>query len=135
MFYGYDEDKCERMNFAHKLDDLRKTLNLQKMWDLRFTGKVLIIKGLCISKFVHLGSVINIPEGVTKQIEYLCYKFLWNGGPDQVKRSVMCQEYRQEGVNMVDIKVYFKSLQVLWVKRFLDCNDLNWKVLFQILLQ
>ena len=61
------------------------------MRDLSFTGKVLIIKGL--SKFLHLGSVVNIPEWVTKEIKSLCYKFLWNGGPDKVKWSVMCQEY------------------------------------------
>ena len=43
------------------------------------------------------------------------YNFLWNNGPDKIKRSVCTQSKLNGGLNMLDIRLFDKSLKTSWV--------------------
>ena len=52
-------------------------------------GKVLIIKALIIPILTFIVSSCVIPEKYKKEIESKCFKFIWNGKPDKVKRNTL----------------------------------------------
>jgi hypothetical protein len=42
-----------------------------------------------------------------KEIESKCFKFIWDGKPDKVKRNTMIGNFEMGGLNMIDIGSYF----------------------------
>jgi hypothetical protein len=67
------------------------------------------ITDLTIFRFI--ASYCTVPESYMKEIESCCFKFIWKGKPDQIKRSILINTYEKGGLNMVDIDSYFKSLK------------------------
>ena len=63
-------------------------------------GKIMLIKTLGISQFIHLASVLTIPEHVIICIERLIFNFLWKGKGDKVKRSAVIKSMREGGLDM-----------------------------------
>ena len=70
-----------------------KVENLCKQWSKRkFTlfGRLTVIKSLALSKFNHLFLPLPNPPGeLLEQLEKLFYNFLWNSGPDKIKRPII----------------------------------------------
>ena len=59
-------------------------------------GRITIIKSLALAKFIHLLLALsNPPDNLLKNIEKIFYKFLWNGGPDRIKRSIIFKILKQ----------------------------------------
>ena len=61
--------------------------------------------------------VLIIPDIYHKEIEKKCYKFIWNGKPEKVKRNLIINSYERGGLQMIDIKSYFIALKASWVSR------------------
>jgi hypothetical protein len=59
-------------------------------------GKVLIIKALIIPIFTFIVSSCVIPEKYKKEIESKCFKFIWNGKPDKVKRNTLTGDFESK---------------------------------------
>jgi len=64
-----------------------------------------------------------------KKMECMFYKFLWNNGPDKVKRNVMIQNYSEGGLRMIDIQNFIYHLKLTWLKRALKKNNNRWSTL------
>ena len=101
---------------------LNKVENLLKQWakrKLTLLGRVTIIKSLAISKFVHL--LISLPnlsgEFINKQLEKLVYKYLWNTGPDRIKRVIIIKNIKACGLRIINIPYFIKALKVSWLRR------------------
>ena len=56
---------------------------------------------------------------------------LWNGKKDKkIKRSVIINEYEEEGLKMPHIQSFYKALKMSWLHKLLDpFNHSPWKVL------
>jgi hypothetical protein len=76
-----------------------------------------------------LASVCLVPDIYHKEIEKKCFKFIWNGKPDKVKRILIINSYERGGLQMIDIKSYFISLRATWVSRLVTGNISNWKLI------
>ena len=60
--------------------------------------KKTIIKSLALSKFVHLFiSLPDPPKEVFKQLERMFYNFIWNNGPDRIKRKILTKKISSWG--------------------------------------
>ena len=97
--------------------------------NLSMLDKVLIIKTLIISIFTFIVSSCVIPEKYKKQIESKCFKFIWNGKPDEVKRNTLIGDFEKSGLKIIDIESYFISLKTSWVSRLADSKFSNWKLI------
>ena len=86
-----------------------------------------IIADLTICTFI--ASYCTVPERYMKEIESCCFKLIWKGKPDQIKRSVLINTYEKGGLNMADIDSYFKSLKTSLVTRLTNTSLANWKVI------
>ena len=46
--------------------------------------------------------------------------FLWNNGPDKVKRNCVVKSYKMGGLKMLDVKKFITSLKSTWLRRLLS---------------
>jgi hypothetical protein len=71
-----------------------------------------------------------LSQNVTnKEIESKCFKFIWNGKPDKVNKTILIGSYEIGVSNMFDIENYFISLKASWVSRLLNKKYTNWKII------
>ena len=80
-------------------------------------------------QLIYLFSVLCIrtPRSFFKELNRICFKFIWNGGKDRVQRKVMCNDYNQAGLRMIDPLTSATAQKMTWVKNLLDDNfDAPW---------
>ena len=59
------------------------------------------------------------------------FNFIWDKKPDKINRKILCQNYNNGGLKMIDIKTFVLSLKASWVKRILDKdNNGQWKQIY-----
>ena len=70
-----------------------------------------------------------------KEINYLLFKFLWDGKRDKIKRSEMIVDYGDGGQRMLDIMAFNKSLKIARIVNYIsdDCKS-KWKTLWDFYL-
>ena len=87
-------------------------------------GKISIIKTLGVSKLVFSAQNTYIPEGKVSEINSILFKFLWPN-KERLKRKTLILPMEEGGLNMVDIKSFFNSLQARWINIIVESNK-NW---------
>jgi hypothetical protein len=97
--------------------------------NLTIVGKIMIIKALVIPIFTFVASACVVPDKYRKEIESKCFKFIWDGKTDKVKRNTMIGNFEMGGLNMIDIGSYFASLRASWVSRSISGEMDNWKLI------
>ena len=102
-------------------DVLKKVENIIKSWSRRkitLPGKITVIKSLAISKFVHLFLALpNPPGNLVQSLNKLFYKFLWNSGPDKIKRKIIIKDIIKGGLRMIQIDSFVTALKVTWLRQ------------------
>ena len=86
-------------------------------------------------KLTHLLISLPDPEDYfLKDMNTLFYKFIWKNKPENLKRDLMTQYYKEGGTKMINIHHFKTSLKCTWVRRlFLDPNGSVFSHLSQIL--
>ena len=118
------------LNYKEKLKKLEQTLDCWRMRNLSLIGRVCVIKTLVLPQLIYLFSVLSIklPRSFFKTLNKLFFKYIWNGGKDRVQRKIMCNEYNQGGLKMVDPLSFATAQKLVWVKLLLDDDfDAPWK--------
>ena len=111
-------------NYNDVLGNVEKVLNSWRNRKLTLFGKVTIIKSLALSKFVHLFLALPNPPGeLLKTLDKIFYKFLWNNGPDRIKRSILIKNLKNGGLQMIKTEEFIKSLKISWLRRVLNKNQ------------
>ena len=107
-----------------------------KSWSKRkltLLGKITVIKSLALSKFVHLFLALPNPPGeLIKNLNKLFYSFLWNSGPDRIKRKVIVKDIAKGGLRMIQIDAFIMALKVTWLRRYIVQSDSSWSSLSNI---
>ena len=76
------------LNSQEILLKVKNTLNHWFKRRLTLSGRITVIKSLAISKFLHLFiSLPPPPNELINKLEKLFYRFLWNSGPDRIKKK------------------------------------------------
>ena len=115
---------------------LKKVENIIKTWlkrRLSLQGKITIIKSLAIAKFVHLFLALpNPPGNLVKTLNKLFYKFVWNSGPDRIKRQYIIKDITKGGLRMIKIDSFVTALKVTWFRLQIAQTDCSWSSLSNI---
>ena len=124
------------MNFSSNVNDtwdlnypevLNKVENICKQSTKRkltLIGRITIIKSLALAKFTPLFLALPNPPGeLIKQIERLFSKFLWNNGPDRIKRSTIIKNVKEGGLRMINISFFIKWLKISWLRRIVHNSE------------
>ena len=73
------------------------------------------------------------PNALIKELEHIFYKFLWNSGPDRIKRKIIVKNIACAGLRMVELRSFIKALKVSWLRRILQqSKQMEWINLSQI---
>ena len=120
VYFGNNKEECEKLNWENKIDKMNTLFFSWGKRNLTILGKIMIIKALVIPIFTFVASACVVPDKYRKEIESKCFKFIWDGKPDKVKRNTMIGNFEMGGLNMIDIGSYFASLRASWVSRFVS---------------
>ena len=105
------------LNYEIVINKIEKMLSIWSKRKLTLPGKVTVIKSLALSKFIHLFLALpNPPDHMIKSLEKKFYKFIWNNGPDRIKRCNMIK-------NINDGDKFIMGLKVTWLRRVLTSNE------------
>ena len=113
---------------------LESTVSDIKRWQLRQLtpiGKITVLKTLILSKFIHIFSILPIPESFIRKLNAIFFKFLWNNKPDKIKRETVCLDYQLGGLKMINVHAFINSLKVSWVRRMFCQTECQWLILFK----
>ena len=118
---------CEKRNFKEKFEEMNY---LYRVWTLRMItpiGRVAVLKSLILSKLIHLFILLpNPPEKIVKDIQAVCYKFVWSDKPDKISRATASKAVKDGGINIPDIKTYITSLKLTWFRKYKKSKH-KWK--------
>lgn len=122
------------LNSRELITKMEKVLQSWSKRKLTLPGKITVIKSLAFSKFIHLFTALpNPPDQIVKQLDRHFYKFLWNSGPDRIKRNVMIQDVKDGGLKMINTNIFIQSLKVSWLRRILlSSNECSWNTLSHV---
>ena len=124
-----DAQRTSDINYNSKLDEIEKAMSPWIQRSLTPLGRVLLVKSLFLSKFVHLFAVIENPDkAFMTKLESLLFKFIW-GRKDKIKRGIAKREFLEGGIGAPDIESFANALKVAWIKRWLDPKQSGWKLL------
>ena len=130
------------LNWESKVKKIRKILGLWYKRKLNLISRIQVIKTYCLSQLVYIIRSISIPEAVLQDINRIFFEYIWKGKPDakksidKVKRSVLCNDIRQGGLNMIDIISFQNSILINWAKwLILAADEQEWKLLARTVLK
>ena len=119
--------KYGKENYKDKLLEVKA---LYKRWLKRLItplGRVAVLKSLILSKLTHLWMLLpNPPDPVVKELQIMCFKFVWNMKQDRISRKIAVQDVKSGGMNMPDISSLITALKLTWIKRIRTSKH-KWK--------
>ena len=112
------------MNFNQVPTGCRILLNIWKQIWLSLADKIQLYKSLiAASKPVYIATMKNIPPQFLDNLQVLHIEFIWDGKRPKVKYSTLIGNYEEGGFKDVDLPSKFKSLKIIWIRKFLDENN------------
>ena len=136
IFFSYNSDDANNLNFGEKIRKLEKTLNSWKRRKLTLHGRIKIVKTLGLSKLIYNTSVLVIPEHYVKEINHLTFNFIWEGKPAKIKKKTIISDIKCGGLTdckMLDFEIMDKALKIAWIKRLTDHDDAAWKIIPELI--
>lgn len=70
-------------------------------------GKMHLLKTYAYPKLIYVSFLTPVPEWVSKEIDKICFNFLWRG-KDKMKRSTLYLDYKQGGLKMLNFRLLVK---------------------------
>ena len=129
VFFSYNQESANRLNFGKKILNLQKTLNTWQRRNLTLYGKINIVKTLGISKLIYSASVLPVPDHYIQEINKLIFNFIWAGKPPKIKRNTIIGKKKDGGLKMCDFKIMEKALKIAWIDRIQDESQASWKII------
>ena len=131
VFYN-DTHQTNTYNLTSKLNDFKNCLKQWQHRKLTLMGKITVVKSYALPKLIYPLTVLkNISSDKIKEINQLMFNFIWDKKPYKIKQKVLCQNYINGGLKMIDLRKFVLSLKASWVKRMLDVeNKVQWKSIY-----
>ena len=99
IYVGENKKELDTLNWNDEIDKIANILNIWKMRNLTYYGKVVIVKILAVSQIVYRATALSIPNCVIKRLNKLIYQFIWNSKKEKVKRNVCINSIIDGGLN------------------------------------
>ena len=129
--FSVDVDSIVGHNFEGKLEEVRQLLKKWSKRQLTPFGKITVIKCLAVSKLTHL--FINLPdpgENFLQELDCLFLNFLWDGKRNKIAKKVVCDDYENGGLKMINVFSFISTMKLSWLRRiYLDSGETTLKKL------
>ena len=97
---------------------LEKVLASWRSRSLSYSGLVLVVNTLALSRIWYVASLVPLPRWALQEINSLVFSFLWGGRRDLVVRNVVVHHCADGGLNMVSPLLTTFALLVQWIHHF-----------------
>ena len=114
------------LNCADKMNEIEKLLANWNKRNLTLLGRVTVVKSLALSKIVHF--LISLPspqKNFLREIDKKFYKFLWRQKPPKISKKTLEKDFKDGGLQMVNIEQFEHTLKAKWLKKNLT-NKGGW---------
>jgi len=128
IFFSYDDNIKEKMNFEETLKSIKKTLNLWKWRGLTLIGKIQIIKTFIIPKFLYRAAMVTTNRRFVKELDKALYDYVWKGR-DKVKRLTLIGDIKAGGLRMPHVDSIIKTQRFNCLKRYSESYPAYWKII------
>jgi hypothetical protein len=119
-------------NWENKIKIMERLVKVWDRRDLSIMGKIQIAKTFLLSQFIYIMQSIGIPDNALATINTIMYKFIWQRkysnkrAFEKVKRAVLCKDYYEGGLNVIDAFDLQNSFFLSWITQLnTDCG--NWR--------
>ena len=131
--FDTDLDKMLTLNFTDKIANIKTKINYWNRRSLTPIGRITVIKSLLLSSLNHLFiSLPNPNEKLLKDLNELFFNFIWTG-TSRIKKTVLCQEYCNGGLKMVNINAFIAALKTTWLRKIITDNNSPWSIILQFM--
>ena len=114
-------------NILLKKDSILRTIRTWQNRCLTLCGKILIVKSVMLPQLTHtLSSLPNPSDEILREISNILFTFIWGSKRNPLKRMRLCQTYADNGLSMIDIHSFIKSLKMKWIKRLFEGKNSTW---------
>ena len=72
----------------------------------------------------------NPSDETVLKLNKMFHKFIWQSSIVRIKREVLCQEYNNGGLKMIQLNNYINALKIGWIRRLIRGNS-KYKILFE----
>ena len=115
-------------NVRLKKEAILKTIRVWQNRNLTLVGRIVIVKSLLLSQITHILATLPTPSQETiKELNKILFTFVWGSKRNPVGRKRLCQSVRDNGLGMIDIDSFIKSLKIRWVKRLIIGLNSTWR--------
>ena len=125
--FTVDLCKIPSMNYSKAEIKIKNEL---KKWEVRYLtpiGKITVLKTLIIPKLNHLFLTLPSPSpGFIKNLNDICYKFVWDNKPDKINRKQLCASKLEGGLKMIDIESFIRGLKASWIRNLIIKASAPW---------
>ena len=110
------------LNWKSKIEHMLRTINRWNRRKISLYGKIIISKTFLLSKINYIIQSLSLPSHVLEEIDKILFKFIWQKkfsdkkAFEKVKRSVMCKNITNGGLNMISVKDQQKVFHIKWLK-------------------
>ena len=105
-------------NIQDKMDSMRKIIQLWMFRNITPMGRICVAKSLILSKITHvLQALPSPPIHYIKKIESMIIEFIWWKKRHEIKKETLYLEYKNGGLNMIDLIKFDMSLKVTWIRK------------------
>ena len=88
VFVSRKNENLEHLNWFIKLEKIKKIINLWKMRNLTYYGKVTIIKSLLVSQLVYVATVYTVPPKFVTELNKILFTFYGILGEKNLKEML-----------------------------------------------
>jgi hypothetical protein len=120
-------------NWLPRIDKINRIIQSWYKRNLSIMGKICIVKSLLISQFTYAMQALSAPSDILKQINTIIFRFIWKKqysntrAFEKVKRKVMCKDYEEGGLKMINLIDMQNSFLLCWANKLLATTNSKWK--------
>ena len=126
------------LNWESRINHIKHFLQRQYKRKQTIIGRIHSIKTYCLSQLTYIMRCISLPEDLLVSINKLFFDFIWKGKPDakksvdKIKRNVLCSDYLQGGLKMINVISFQESILLEWAVSLLNPESGDWKKLASV---
>jgi exonuclease III len=131
--FSTDLERIPEINYEGKLQEIKKLLNTWSKRQITPFGKITVLKSLAVSKLTHLFT--NLPDppiAFLKELDKMFFDFLWSGRSHKIKKSVVCKDYNDGGLRMINVFDFLSTLKISWLRRIRNEESEVRQILFTV---
>ena len=127
-------------NYKERIAKIKRLIASWEKRNLSIMGKIIVVKTFLLSQLIYFMQAFVIPDKVLTEINRILFRFVWKKRDnnkkafEKVKRTVLCADYDQGGLKMIDIKQMQTSFLLQWVARLTSGNIKDKSILIPRLL-